>query len=84
MYWVYIIECKDGRLYTGIARDVQVRFGLHANGRGARFTRANKPARLVYTERKRTRSGALKREYAIKQLSRAEKLVLIGFAKRQK
>lgn len=81
MYSVYIIECRDGRLYTGIARDVEARFGLHATGRGARFTRANKPVRIVYRERKRTRSSALKREYAIKQMTRSEKLTLIGFAK---
>lgn len=77
MYSVYIIECKDGRLYTGIARDAEARFGLHATGRGARFTRANKPVRIVYCERKRTRSSALKREYAIKQMTRADKLALI-------
>lgn len=84
MYTVYIIECKGGRLYTGIARDADARFTLHTSGRGARFTRANKPVRIVYRERKRTRSSALKREYAIKQVSRAEKLALIGFAKSKK
>ena len=84
MYSVYIIECKDGRLYTGIARDVEARFGLHARGKGARFTRANKPVRIVYREHKWTRSSALKREHAIKQMSRTAKLVLIGFAKPKK
>ncbi len=81
MYSVYIIECKDGRLYTGIARDAETRFGLHVAGRGARFTRANKPVRVVYQEQKRTRSSALKREYAIKQLTRGEKLTMIRLAK---
>ena len=80
MYSVYIIECRDGRLYTGIARDAEARFYLHARGKGARFTRANKPNKIVYLERKRTRSTALKREYAIKQMDRSAKLELIQLA----
>jgi putative endonuclease len=75
-----MIECKGGRLYTGIARDVDARFAAHVAGKGARFTRANKPVRLVYRERKRSRSAALKREYHIKQMSRDDKVALIKLA----
>lgn len=84
MYAVYIIECSDGRLYTGIARDAQARFRVHVHGKGARFTRANKPVKIVHLEKKKTRSAALKREYAIKQMDRAEKLEMIHLAKREK
>lgn len=78
MYTVYIMLCKDESLYTGIARDVEKRFHAHQLGQGAKYTRAKKPVRIVYMERKRNRSYALKREAQIKKLSRPEKLALIG------
>jgi len=65
-------------LYTGIAKNIAERFKAHASGKGARYTRANQPKKIVYTERKRNRSFALKREAEIKKLSRQEKLKLIG------
>lgn len=79
-YYVYIIECANGHLYTGITTDVTRRFGEHARIRqgGAKYTRANEPVAVRYVESYPTRSAALRREYAIKCLRRSEKLALIG------
>ena len=70
---VYILRCGDGTLYTGITTDVQRRFKEHLAGKGAKYTRGRAPLELVYTEVCETKSGALKRELAIKVLKRAEK-----------
>lgn len=79
MKWsVYILRCADGTLYTGIAPDVEKRIALHNAGKGAKYTRGRGPVELVYQEELEDRAAASKREYAIKQLSRAEKLQLIG------
>lgn len=78
MYTVYILECTDGSLYTGITNDLAKRFAKHQAGTASYYTRAHKVERIVYTERKRTRGNALKREYAIKQLAKSEKLQLIS------
>jgi len=75
---VYIVRCADGSLYTGAARDVVARIALHDAGRGARYTRGRGPVELVYRERCASLGAALKRERAIKQLSRLEKQVLIA------
>lgn len=76
---VYIARCADGTLYTGIARDVEKRIAEHNadKGNGANYTRARRPVVLVYQEAAADRSAASKREYRIKQLSRAEKLALV-------
>lgn len=76
---VYIARCADGTLYTGIARDVQRRIATHNAGKGAsaNYTRARRPVVLVYQEAAADRSSASRREYQIKQLSRAEKLALV-------
>jgi putative endonuclease len=76
---VYIVRCADGSLYTGIARDLDRRIAEHNadKGTGASYTRSRRPVRLVYREPAADRSAASKREYQIKQLSRAEKLALI-------
>ena len=74
---VYILRCADGSLYTGVARDPERRLAQHNGKRGAAYTRARRPVHLVYRERAADRSAALRREWAIKQLSRAEKLELI-------
>ncbi|HBU69934.1 MAG TPA: hypothetical protein DEE98_06065 [Elusimicrobia bacterium] len=84
MWHIYILKCSGGRLYTGIAKDIHKRFSEHASGKGARFTRAFKPVKIVYSETKRTRSGALKREAGIKALPKSEKLQLILTAKTPK
>lgn len=77
MYFVYIIECKNGSLYTGITTDVARRFAKHRAGTGARYTRAQHAVRVVYTERKRNRSTASRREAEIKSWPRAQKLHLV-------
>lgn len=76
---VYIVRCADDSLYTGIARDLERRIAEHNanNGQGASYTRSRRPVTLVYQEAAADRSAASKREYRIKQLSRAEKLALI-------
>ncbi len=77
-YYVYMLECCDNTLYTGIAKDVHKRLKEHnTSEKAAKYTRARRPLRLVYTQELPTRSEALKREYAIKKLKREEKLRLI-------
>lgn len=77
-WYVYILRCADGTLYTGVTTDVERRVEEH-NGtvRGAAYTRSRQPVACVYTESCDGRSAALKREYRIKQLSREEKEGLI-------
>jgi putative endonuclease len=78
-YFVYIVECKDKTLYTGIAVDVAKRVIAHNTKKtGAIYTNSRRPVHLVYTEICLSRSDALKREYYIKQLSRVEKEKLIS------
>lgn len=72
-----MLRCRDGRLYTGVTTDIERRVKQHNDGKGARFTRAARPVALVYLERTPDRSSALKREVAIKKLSRAQKLCLL-------
>lgn len=76
-YFVYMLGCVDGNLYTGMAVDVKKRFSEHLRGKGARYTRAHKPMEIVYIEKCKSRSVALKREIQIKSLSRAKKLELV-------
>ena len=73
-WWLYVLECERGVLYTGIAKDVKARFEAHAKGLGAKFTRGNRPIRILCKAPVATRGEALRAEYAFKQLSRAEKL----------
>ena len=75
---VYIVECADGTLYTGVARSVRARVIAHNRGRGARYTRGRLPVKLQYREDGMTRSDAQRREAAIKRLQRGKKLGLIG------
>ena len=77
MYYVYIIECKDGTLYTGITTDVGRRFNEHKLGKGGAYTRSKKVIRVLHTETFETRSGASKRESEIKRWRREKKLNLI-------
>ncbi len=74
---LYVLECKDGTLYTGITNDLPRRLAQHTSGRASRYTRGRLPVRLVHAERCRGRSQALKREYALKRLSRKEKIAYI-------
>ncbi|MGB9429237.1 MAG: GIY-YIG nuclease family protein [Gammaproteobacteria bacterium] len=74
-YYVYLLECRGGRLYAGITTDIERRLAEHRGGRrGARFTRANPPAKLLAVREVANRSAALKLEAALKKLRRLEKL----------
>ena len=75
---VYIVECADRTLYTGVARDLKERLASHNAGRGARYTRGRGPVRLVYSEPAPDRSAAQRREHAIKRLSLHAKRRLIA------
>jgi len=77
-YFLYLLECADGSLYTGITTDVDRRFDEHKEGTGAHFTRAKKAKRIVYTEQLPDRSTALKREAEIKRWTRKKKLALFS------
>lgn len=77
-YFVYILECSDGSLYTGITKDVAKRLDEHnTSDKGAKYTKARRPVKLLYEEYSENRSSASKREYAIKKLTRLKKLQLI-------
>ncbi|MCX5778476.1 MAG: GIY-YIG nuclease family protein [Elusimicrobia bacterium] len=75
-WFVYILQCAGGRLYTGMTNDVARRFLCHRAGSGGHFTRAFKPTKIAYVEPCASRSDALKREARIKRLDRKEKLLL--------
>lgn len=77
MPYVYILTCSDGTLYTGWTTDLAERLAAHQAGRGARYTRTRRPVKLVYQETCPDRSSAMKRESAIKKLTRAKKLALL-------
>lgn len=77
IWWVYMLRCADDSLYTGIATDVERRAEEHNTGNGAKYTRSHRPVIVVWRERHTSKSSALKREAAIKKLSREQKLALI-------
>ncbi len=77
MYHVYILECKDGSLYTGWTTEPARRLKEHNEGKGAKYTRGRLPVYLKYTEVFNTKKEAMKREYGIKKLSKSEKVALI-------
>ncbi len=80
-YFVYILRCSDGTLYTGITNDLTKRLSDHnSSAAGAKYTRSRRPVDLVYSETCADKSAALKREMAIKKLSRSEKNALITAA----
>ncbi len=76
MHFVYIIKCKDDTLYTGWTTDVAARINAHNEGAGAKYTKGRGPVTLIHTEAFESKSDALRREMAIKKLSREEKLKL--------
>jgi putative endonuclease len=76
-WFVYILRCGDGSLYTGITTDLATRLARHASGKGARYTASRLPVELVYWEEAADRSAASRREWRIKGLPRAEKLDLV-------
>ena len=75
-WYVYILRCGDGTLYTGITDDVSARLEAHRSGKGAKYTRGRGPLELVFREKAESHSDAAKREWQIKQLTRAQKLAL--------
>ena len=80
-YFVYILRCTDGSLYTGITTDVRRRFEEHKNGKGGGYTRGHGAAKIVHTEKLQDRSAALRREAEIKKWKREKKLTLIKYSK---
>lgn len=84
MWYLYILRCGDGSLYTGITTDVPRRLEVHRQGKGAKYTRGRAPLTLCYQEECGTHSEALKRELAVKALTRTEKETLIQCVPGQK
>lgn len=76
MYFVYLLKCKDGSIYTGITTDVRRRFFEHQKGKGGHYTASHGAKKILYTEKHPNRSSASKREAEIKKLSRKDKLGL--------
>lgn len=77
-WYVYILRCRDGTLYTGITVDLRMRLAAHRRGAAAKYTRSRRPVTLVHHERQPDRSAAQKREAALRRLGRAGKLALIA------
>lgn len=77
MNYTYILECKDDTFYTGWTNNLEKRIKDHNDGKGAKYTKARRPVKLVYYETYETKQEAMRREYEIKQLSRKDKIELI-------
>ncbi len=77
MFYTYIVECSDKTLYCGYTTNLEHRINAHNKGEGAKYTRPRRPVRLVYFEEYAERAQALRREAAIKKLTRRQKLILI-------
>ena len=80
-HFVYILKCADGSFYTGYTTDPERRTKVHNSGKGAKYTRARLPVELIYTETFDHKTDAQRREYAIKQLTRAGKEKLVGWVR---
>ena len=78
MNYTYILECKDGTYYTGWTNNLEKRLKDHNDGKGAKYTKARLPVSLIYYEEYETKEEAMRREYAIKQMTRSEKSKLIS------
>ena len=74
LWWLYLLGCRDGRTYVGIALDVDERFKVHLSGKGSRFTRSNPPLQVLGARSFATKSEALKAEIALKKLDRTRRL----------
>ncbi len=83
MNYTYIVRCKDNTLYCGWTNDLEKRMASHNAGTGAKYTRNRHPVQLVYYETFETKEEAMRREYAIKRLTRAEKMKLISEAEKE-
>ncbi|MCR6514755.1 MAG: GIY-YIG nuclease family protein [Clostridium sp.] len=73
MNYVYVLRCNDGSLYTGWTNNIEKRFKAHSEGKGAKYTKGRGPLELVYYEEFEEKSDAMKREYAIKKMTKAQK-----------
>lgn len=78
MYYLYLLQCRDNSIYTGITNDVAGRFKKHKEGRGGSYTRSHGAKKIIYTEEYKTKGEALKREMEIKNWRRGQKLLLIS------
>jgi putative endonuclease len=74
MYYVYVLYCKDGSLYTGITNDVRHRLEMHKSGQGSKYVRSRLPFKLVYQEEQTDKTAAMRREFEIKSWSRDQKI----------
>jgi putative endonuclease len=81
MFFVYILRCSDGTLYTGYTTNIEDRIKIHNSGKGAKYTRGRLPVELEYYETYESKSEALKREIQIKSLTKTKKLKLINGGK---
>ncbi len=80
-WYVYIVRCQDGTLYTGITKDLKRRIAEHNSEKGgAKYTKPRRPVRLVYSESASSRSAAAKREYQLKRMPTVKKRALIGLS----
>lgn len=77
MNYVYILRCNDGSLYTGWTNNLEKRFKAHSEGKGAKYTKGRGPLELVYYEEFEEKNDAMKREYAIKKMTKAQKNTMI-------
>ena len=78
MWFVYILFCEDGTLYTGVTNNLEKRFADHKAGKGAKYTRSHKPLKIIYSEDLTDRSAALKREREIKSYTKIQKIKLLN------
>jgi putative endonuclease len=83
-WWVYVLRCRDGTLYTGVTTDLVRRLAQHNAGTASKYTRSRRPVAMVYREAAAGHGAALRREFAIKKLSRAAKDALIASQRRRK
>ena len=83
-WWVYLLRCRDGTLYTGITTDLARRLAQHTAGTASKYTRSRRPVAMVYRESAGSHGDALRREIAIKKLSRAAKDALVATQRRRK
>ena len=78
MNYTYIVQCKDGSLYTGWTNNLEKRIKAHNEGKGAKYTKARRPVKLIYYEEFSSKEEAMRREYEIKHMSRKEKETIIS------
>ena len=83
-WWVYLLRCRDGTLYTGITTDLARRLAQHTAGTASKYTRSRRPVTMVYRQAAKTHGDALRREIAVKKLSRAAKDALVATQRRRK